>query len=393
MMAAKKLKSDGAFDIEIDQATREEPGSPDIPDTIFKKIDECSIFIADVSFINDKTTGRQTPNPNVLIELGYAIKKIGFEKIILIFNENFGKLEELPFDINHRRPMKYLYNNSMDKKTVLDNLIITLERAILLIDRKTMTLEKVDFSFYGRDEGKQYDKKITISGIVYKILSKEEFLRGIDFSVIRAMKKEMKFTEWQKYLYEKAEIYEQRRAALASIRRMQGIQVISEGYVENHFETKDYYNKYMIASLKWLDTYKFDFFIKNNNEQIMKNIKIILKTDKESRMRREIDLPILPSLSIMGTRVYRPQEDIKKTLFQKKEYGDCITFEYMKENLYADEEFILEESLYIPLYKSDLIKIEYSIFSENLPNIKGELEIKIEKEDKVLTPIDVFLKL
>lgn len=199
--AVKNLKSKGDFDIEIDQATRDEPGTPDIPETILKKIDECSIFVADISFINGKSAKRRTPNPNVLIELGYAVKKHGFEKIIAIFNCEFGKPEKLPFDIRHRKPMQYQYNKNMEKKVPLNNLARDLENEILLIDRKTMTKDKVDLVFYDRDEGKQYGKSCTVNGVIYKKLEENDFLKGIDFNVISEYKNRNKLTEWQKYLF------------------------------------------------------------------------------------------------------------------------------------------------------------------------------------------------
>jgi hypothetical protein len=79
-------------------------GTPDIAATIFRKIDECHIFVGDVSIINPKTrTGRKTPNPNVLLELGYAAKKLTWDNVICVFNTAFGKTEDLPFDLRLRR--------------------------------------------------------------------------------------------------------------------------------------------------------------------------------------------------------------------------------------------------------------------------------------------------
>ena len=50
----------------LDRDTVNVPGSPDIGDTIFEKIDSCDLFIADITLINDKDSGyRRTPNPNV----------------------------------------------------------------------------------------------------------------------------------------------------------------------------------------------------------------------------------------------------------------------------------------------------------------------------------------
>ena len=39
--------------------------------------------MADVTIINHDYTGRKTPNPNVMLELGYAIKALGWQRILL----------------------------------------------------------------------------------------------------------------------------------------------------------------------------------------------------------------------------------------------------------------------------------------------------------------------
>lgn len=51
--------------------------------------------------------GRKTPNANVLIELGYAIATVGWNRIILVFNEASGDVTDLPFDINQQRVARY----------------------------------------------------------------------------------------------------------------------------------------------------------------------------------------------------------------------------------------------------------------------------------------------
>lgn len=100
-----KLK--GFVIIKVDRDTQGLAGSPDIGDSIYDKIEHADIFVADVTIINKDYTGRKTPNPNVLIELGYAIKCLGWDRIILLFNAEEGDVEELPFDINHQRMTKY----------------------------------------------------------------------------------------------------------------------------------------------------------------------------------------------------------------------------------------------------------------------------------------------
>jgi hypothetical protein len=84
------------------------PGSPNIVQTIFERIATCSTFVADLSFVATTSSGKKVPNPNVLIELGFAAKAIGWERTILVLNVAYGDAENLPFDIlQHRWPIEY----------------------------------------------------------------------------------------------------------------------------------------------------------------------------------------------------------------------------------------------------------------------------------------------
>ena len=86
--------------IRLDSDTQGIPGSPDIAQAIFDKIDTCQVFVCDISIINAESSGRKTPNPNVLIELGYAVKRLSWDRIICVFNEISGKVpDDLPFDL------------------------------------------------------------------------------------------------------------------------------------------------------------------------------------------------------------------------------------------------------------------------------------------------------
>lgn len=101
--------ADADRELEIDTDTAGVPGAPDVKQVILEKIERAAMFVADVSLIN---TGRRsrplTPNPNVMLELGYAIRALGWERIILVFNLATGKVEQLPFDIRSHRPVVYL---------------------------------------------------------------------------------------------------------------------------------------------------------------------------------------------------------------------------------------------------------------------------------------------
>lgn len=119
--AIKDINSDDSFSMIpfLDRDTMGESGSPDISSTIFEKIDKCNVFICDISIVNSSCiNSRITPNPNVLIELGYAIAKLGWKKIILIMNVAYGKVETLPFDLRGRRVLPYqMSSDSIDKST------------------------------------------------------------------------------------------------------------------------------------------------------------------------------------------------------------------------------------------------------------------------------------
>jgi hypothetical protein len=113
----------------IDEATSYLPGSPHIPSAIFDKISSADAFICDITTINKEvrekevieaiknlqaTEGRKkpqevrtVPNPNVMIELGYAIAHLGWERIIMLFNTSYGDLKDAPFDIVVNRITDY----------------------------------------------------------------------------------------------------------------------------------------------------------------------------------------------------------------------------------------------------------------------------------------------
>ena len=135
-------------EIEADRDTKGAFGSPDIAQTIFSKIDECDIFIADVSIINkyhsmnaDGSKSEEiktTPNPNVLIELGYAAKSLGWENIICVINTEYGEIEELPFDIRQRRltPFNLSVSKRETIKKELSTIIVSTVMNVLSVGKR-----------------------------------------------------------------------------------------------------------------------------------------------------------------------------------------------------------------------------------------------------------------
>ena len=61
----------------------------------------------------------------MLIELRFAIKVLGWSKIICLFNAKRGKIEELPFDINHNRLTSY-NPDGIDEKICFQRLFIVM---------------------------------------------------------------------------------------------------------------------------------------------------------------------------------------------------------------------------------------------------------------------------
>ena len=126
----------------LDQATRGLPGSPDIVDSIFRKIEKSNIFIADITPITN-IEEKGIPNPNVLIELGYAVNTLGWDNIICICNKAQGKIETLPFDIKQRRITSYFLDNTLQKVKQTQKLTEIFKVAFPLIQENQATYDKV----------------------------------------------------------------------------------------------------------------------------------------------------------------------------------------------------------------------------------------------------------
>lgn len=128
--AIKALNKSGSTVLEADRDTQGVSGTPGIAETIFEKIDQCRAFIADVSIINADSESRRTPNPNVLVELGYAAKAVGWERIICVANSAYGAVEELPFDLRGRRVLGYKLAKGEDKTSVREELKAKLQSVL-----------------------------------------------------------------------------------------------------------------------------------------------------------------------------------------------------------------------------------------------------------------------
>ena len=150
----KKHKTDIELEINIDRDTRNKSGSPPIANTIFKKIETADIFICDVTIVNKAPFNRflqlrLAPNPNVLIELGYAVHVIGWERVICICNTEFNSIEELPFDMRGHRITTF-HKTTPDSKEKLVN-ILTIAVDSIVTNFESIHLEQTKSNNKGHD--------------------------------------------------------------------------------------------------------------------------------------------------------------------------------------------------------------------------------------------------
>ena len=109
--------------VRIDQDTQDVPGLCDIPAVIQAKIESCDAFVADLTYVAVTDDGKHCPNPNVLFELGFAFKAVGWEKLICVLNEKYGPRDAQIFDLDHRRfPIGFSYPGDKSRREVVDEL-------------------------------------------------------------------------------------------------------------------------------------------------------------------------------------------------------------------------------------------------------------------------------
>lgn len=104
----------------FDSDTRGVPGMKNIPDEVETKINNCHIFICDltpVTTILDKSGKKKAmPNSNVMFELGKATNCLPSEQIIGIVNKDGEEwnIGDMPFDIHHRKMIYFSLEDDLN---------------------------------------------------------------------------------------------------------------------------------------------------------------------------------------------------------------------------------------------------------------------------------------
>lgn len=156
--AIKKIKSQNKYielfdvDLILQEGIGKMPGSPQVATTIINRIQNCDIFITDLS-ITDPLTNDEIKNSikrdvhradNVLFEYGIAYDSISELRIIGVLNAEYGSpknnSDHILFDIRHLRyPIEYKY------KEKEDDFIGELAKAIALCAKEAIKQRKNKF--------------------------------------------------------------------------------------------------------------------------------------------------------------------------------------------------------------------------------------------------------
>lgn len=123
---------DEAFQtMQLDYGRKGLKGSPDLAIEILKKVDAASVFVGDVTPVGKgppyrtddgkESDGKPLMNPNVAIELGYALKSLTTERVLMVMNNHYGRREDLPFDLGHKGgPIFYKLAPDASKEDIAD---------------------------------------------------------------------------------------------------------------------------------------------------------------------------------------------------------------------------------------------------------------------------------
>lgn len=115
--AIETVSKDLDVKISIDSDSRDEDGETSIDAAIMTKIANCDFFVCDVTPVAQlypqKDVCKAVPNPNVMLELGFAIGNIGWERCILVWNTKMGSQQNAPFDIRNHVTAGYELSKEM----------------------------------------------------------------------------------------------------------------------------------------------------------------------------------------------------------------------------------------------------------------------------------------
>ena len=198
--ATRNLNRDLDLDepLRVDQDTDGVAGWPDITSALFDKIDRCEVFVADITPINGPESDfRITPNPNVLLELGYALGTgFGRTRIICVINTHFlpsGDFRELPFDLRGSRPVQFTLEDPTDRgaesgqedpirSAARADLAAKLEKALAAV-MDAREAERLAVEAEELDDGLTEESRLVLAGLMTQVVAANDsfpYTRGRD---------------------------------------------------------------------------------------------------------------------------------------------------------------------------------------------------------------------
>lgn len=355
--AIKMLKKTYNFSLEIkiDKDTKNETGTPDIVNTIFNKIERAKIFVADISIVNSNSEGRKTPNPNVLLELGYAAKVVGWERIICVFNKDFGEFEDLPFDLRFRRPLVY---NLKDKnksevrksvaKVICDTIIKLASNGLIFDEINDYTKVKIDKII------------LTITNSLSKMLFGYETVDTTNNTtkLLNLSENEIKtIFQTKKFLgFQVSKKYEKLRSELSEM---------YENYTSSNYAQRDI-SMQIISIIKWIG--RFD---KINSPRFAEDM-FILTNDVE----KEYNVLYGPDIN--------PKNDEGYILFKRIDElnGKVVDFGDIQGNRDGMLKYVIMNNKYINAYVEVIVEF-ISIINKWLDSTNGEFIIDLNKDFEI----------
>lgn len=354
--------------IEADRDTMNVAGSPEIHDTIFEKISQADFHLADISLINisrnfiiKKLTKKQrpSPNPNVLVELGYALSKLGENRIILVFNSAIGAVEDLPFDINKKRVLTY-NSSSKTKSEVKAQLAERLEDAIIAMieqyeEQKSKSSILVDFFFGNKSDRKVIGKNLSINSKINLILTS----KLPEYSTSK---------NYNSFIMEA---------------------------LNHKTPNKKYYEDYFASIRAHLLYEKISFYIKNNSLSNISNVHIELRVPRSNGVDVIEELPEDPKQEIdtwhnninsLSGIMARNRNFEKLT-----KYEDYYLLEFTRENIQPSKDLFFDTEYYIAADESCNIEISVKIIANELKHpIEDKMLINIGVERKLISAEEFF---
>jgi hypothetical protein len=114
------------FKVTLEEAPVVVPGMCDVPNSTLRKIDECDLVLADLTFVattdeadRETESSGQSSDPSVLLQLGYAVHSKGASRLVGVKNEVSGGPTNQILDVRRRWIVSYsLEPTEFDKRTV-----------------------------------------------------------------------------------------------------------------------------------------------------------------------------------------------------------------------------------------------------------------------------------